>query len=232
MKKFVIIEKEYDVYSFNLKKRSPVLKIENDVLFFNNKTYNLNGLSIEKWLNENSNLLTHNVSNSGKEGSSEVYTYNENFILQEVKLDDDEDYFINYKIDEQTFKKDILQLNNLLLELEKLFHIVEPNINNNKTYGLAFRDLIIKSCTEVETHWKELISQLPPDLPIIIIGGTGEEAFFKSIGPYPDQIINLVGKTSISEMIAIISQAKALVVTDTGMPTIRHGSHHYRFHDP
>lgn len=157
MKKYIITEEDYDVYSMNLKKRSPVLKVDNNTLFFNNKTFDLNGLSIEDWLFENSKLLTHNVASYGKNGSDEVYTYNEKTLLKEVKLDDNEDYFINYKISEQAFKKDILQLNNLLSELEALFHVIEPDKTNNNTYGLAIRDLIIKSCTEVETHWKELM---------------------------------------------------------------------------
>jgi hypothetical protein len=158
MKKYIITEEDYDIYSVNHKKRSPVLKVEGNKLFFNLNTFNLNGLSIENWLKENSKLLTHNVTSYSKGGSDEVYTYSENMLLHEVKLDDNEDYYISYKISEQAFKKDILQLNNLLKELDCLFHAVEPHESNKNTYGLAFRDLIIKSCTEVETHWKELMN--------------------------------------------------------------------------
>ncbi len=158
MKKYVLIEEDFDIYSFSFKKISPVLKIHNNILLFNGKEFKLNGLTLKEWLSINGKLLTHTIPGSGKEGSNdEVYSYNDKMILKEVFLDENEDYYINYKIDEQTYKKDISQLNLLLSDLEQLFHFIEPEISNENTYSIFIRDLIIKSATEVETHWKELM---------------------------------------------------------------------------
>lgn len=95
------------------------------------------------------------------------------------------------------------------LNLPEEFIILSPSNSHNKKKRLNYR-------AWPQAHWKTLIALLPPHLPIIIIGGKGEEPFFEAIKPYPNHVIDLVGKTSISEMIAIIAQAKALIVTDTG----------------
>lgn len=95
------------------------------------------------------------------------------------------------------------------LNLPENFLVFSPSNSHNKKSGLNYR-------AWPQNHWKSLITLLPPQLPIIIIGGKGEEAFFEPIKPYPENVIDLVGKTSISEIISIIAQAKALVVTDTG----------------
>lgn len=164
MKKYVLIEEDFDIYSYSSssKKISPVLKVDKDILFFNNKEFELNGIPIEEWLPVNYEKLKHTIAGKGKDGSNEevityLYVYNEKMILKEVFLDENEDYIINYKIDEQTYKKDITQLNLLLNDLEKIFHYIEPDRSNEKTFSIFLRDLIIKSSTEVETHWKELM---------------------------------------------------------------------------
>lgn len=95
------------------------------------------------------------------------------------------------------------------LNLPDKFLVLSPSNSHNKKSRLNYR-------AWPQNHWKRLIALLPSSLPIIVIGGKGEEPFFEAIKPYPKNVIDLVGKTSISEMIAIISQAKALVVTDTG----------------
>lgn len=95
------------------------------------------------------------------------------------------------------------------LELPEKFLVLSPSNSHNKKSRLNYR-------AWPQYHWKKLISLLPSDLPVIMIGGKGEEPFFNAIQPYPDQVIDMVGKTSIAEMIAIISHTKGLIVTDTG----------------
>lgn len=95
------------------------------------------------------------------------------------------------------------------LTLPERYIVLSPSNSHNKKSRLNYR-------AWPQSHWKTLISMLPSDLPIIVVGGKGEEAFFEAIKPYPDNVIDLVGRTSISEMIAIIGHAKALIVTDTG----------------
>jgi ADP-heptose:LPS heptosyltransferase len=95
------------------------------------------------------------------------------------------------------------------LKLPENYIVLSPSNSHNKKSRLNHR-------AWPQHHWKKLITLLPTDLSIIIIGGKGEETFFEAIKPYPNHVIDLVSKTSISEMITIIAQAKALVVTDTG----------------
>lgn len=104
--------------------------------------------------------------------------------------------------------KSFIEVQNTL-NLPEKFIVLSPSNSHNKKRRLNYR-------VWPQSHWKSLITLLPPELPIIMVGGKGEEPFFEAIKPYPSHIIDLVGKTSISEMIALISQAKALIVTDTG----------------
>jgi ADP-heptose:LPS heptosyltransferase len=65
-------------------------------------------------------------------------------------------------------------------------------------------------------HWHALIEMLPPDLPVVVIGAKGDEPLSGLAQARSNRIINLAGKTTIAEMITIISHAKGLIVTDTG----------------
>ncbi|HEX5670372.1 MAG TPA: glycosyltransferase family 9 protein, partial [Sulfuricurvum sp.] len=51
------------------------------------------------------------------------------------------------------------------------------------------------------THWKELIEGLAPTYNLVIIGGKGEEKFFDSLRPFPASVIDLVGKSTLPELI-------------------------------
>lgn len=95
------------------------------------------------------------------------------------------------------------------LNLPETFIVLSPSNSHNKKKRLNYR-------AWPQENWKNLLALLPSELSVIVIGGKGEEAFFEAIKPYPPHAIDLVGKTSVSEMIAIIHHAKALVVTDTG----------------
>lgn len=66
-------------------------------------------------------------------------------------------------------------------------------------------------------HWKTLIEQLSQtDISIVMIGNKGEEDFFEHLHPYPKGVVDLVGKTPLSDLVTIISLARALIATDTG----------------
>lgn len=95
------------------------------------------------------------------------------------------------------------------LELPERYIVLSPSNSHNKKRRLNYR-------AWPQENWKRLIELLPSELPIIIIGGKGEGEFFDAIKPYPSNIIDLVEKTTIAEMIAVIGHASALVVTDTG----------------
>lgn len=87
--------------------------------------------------------------------------------------------------------------------------IVSPSNSHNKKKRLNYRAWPHK-------NWKEFLNLVPKDTNIILIGAKGEEDFFEPLKPYNKNVIDLVGKITISEMVSIIKQAKALIVTDTG----------------
>ncbi len=64
--------------------------------------------------------------------------------------------------------------------------------------------------------WKELTNRLAKKIPIVMIGAPHEEHFFSDLKPYPPNVLDLVGKTPLSDLIGIIDAARALVSTDTG----------------
>jgi ADP-heptose:LPS heptosyltransferase len=65
-------------------------------------------------------------------------------------------------------------------------------------------------------HWEQLIKSLAPIYNLVIIGGRGEETFFEALHPYPSSVIDLVGKSNLSELITIIREAEAIITADTG----------------
>jgi len=67
-----------------------------------------------------------------------------------------------------------------------------------------------------KSHWKALIKKLSKTHKLVIIGNSGEEDYFKEIGPFPSNVIDLVGKTSVSELVSVINHAISIVTTDTG----------------
>ncbi len=67
-----------------------------------------------------------------------------------------------------------------------------------------------------QEHWKQLLKMVPSNIPIVIIAGKGEEAYFEPIKPYPENVIDLTGKTPLTDLIGIIEHAQAIVTTDTG----------------
>ncbi len=101
-------------------------------------------------------------------------------------------------------------------ELEKKFSlqtknylVISPSNSHNKKKGINYRAWPHK-------RWKALIEKLPKNEKLVLIGAKGEEHFFEPLKPYNENIIDLVGKISIPEMISVIENSKALVATDTG----------------
>lgn len=87
--------------------------------------------------------------------------------------------------------------------------VLSPSNSHNKKKRLNYRAWPHK-------NWKELLNLLPKDKKVVLIGAKGEEEFFEPLKPYNSNVIDLVGKVSISQMISVLENAKALVVTDTG----------------
>ena len=87
--------------------------------------------------------------------------------------------------------------------------IVSPSNSHNKKKRLNYR-------AWPHENWKEFLNLVPKDTNIILIGAKGEEDFFEPLKPYSRNIIDLVGKITISQMVSVVEKSKALIVTDTG----------------
>ena len=93
--------------------------------------------------------------------------------------------------------------------LPEKFIIISPSNSHQKRNILNYR------AWENE-NWKALITKLNHDIPVVIIGNTNEDDFFKKLKPYPKTVIDLVGKTPLIDLIGVIEAATALIATDTG----------------
>lgn len=94
--------------------------------------------------------------------------------------------------------------------LPEHFMIISPSNSHQKRNIINYR-------AWPNEHWKKLLQKLSStSLPIVLIGNKNEEEFFKHLQPYPENVIDLVGKTPLSDLISVIELAHALVATDTG----------------
>lgn len=119
---------------------------------------------------------------------------------------------VDLEVYEKSFPKLIGTNKKLLKEKYKLpknYIIISPSNSHQKRNILNYR-------AWKNSSWKDLILKLQNDTQVVIIGNKGEEEFFNKLTPYPDGVIDLVGKTSLVDLIGIIDSAIGLVATDTG----------------
>lgn len=86
--------------------------------------------------------------------------------------------------------------------------VIAPSNSHNQKKGLNYRAWPFE-------HWRSLIQSLSSQTPVIIVGARGEEAFFDHIKPYPENVIDMVGKLTISELITTVQNGDALICTDS-----------------
>lgn len=66
-------------------------------------------------------------------------------------------------------------------------------------------------------HWRSLIELTTKEIPVVLIGTKDEKAFLtKFLSDLDVDVIELFGKTSLSELIAVLQGASAVVTSDTG----------------
>lgn len=93
--------------------------------------------------------------------------------------------------------------------LPQKYIIISPSNSHQKRNILNYRAW--------QNHkWKSLIQKISKHTTVVIIGGKNEEIFFQDLQPYPSNAIDLVGNTTLSDLITIIENATALIATDTG----------------
>lgn len=94
-------------------------------------------------------------------------------------------------------------------KLPSQYIIISPSNSHQKRNILNYRAW--------ENHkWVELIAQLSKVITIVIVGNKNEDDFFNQLKPYPSNVIDLVAKTSLVDLIGVIDGATALIATDTG----------------
>jgi len=93
-------------------------------------------------------------------------------------------------------------------KLPKEYLVLNPSNSHNARHKLNYR-------AWPKEHWVELISALSKE-NLVIIAGKGEEEYFKSMRPFPSHVIDLIGKSSLIDLVGIIENATAIVTTDTG----------------
>ncbi len=70
-----------------------------------------------------------------------------------------------------------------------------------------------------EANWRELIrliSQQVPDIQIVLIGEKSEYVLSEAVAASFPGVINLAGKTTLQQLMAVLAHARVLVTTDTG----------------
>ncbi len=94
-------------------------------------------------------------------------------------------------------------------DLNEKYIIISPSNSHQKKNGINYR-------AWENSSWKDLISQLSLKTQVVIVGNKNEDNFFNKLKPYPKNVVDLVAKTSLVDLIGVIEGATALVSTDTG----------------
>jgi ADP-heptose:LPS heptosyltransferase len=100
--------------------------------------------------------------------------------------------------------------------LKEKFHLSSNYIVLSPSNSHIYRSGINYRAWENE-KWKDLIRQLTKSVQIVIVGAKNEEKFFQNFMPYPENVIDLVGKNSVIELATILENAKATVCTDSAV---------------
>jgi len=93
--------------------------------------------------------------------------------------------------------------------LNEKYIIISPSNSHQKRNILNYR-------AWENSSWIELIEALSKRIQVVIIGNKDEDNFFNLLKPYPNNVLDLVGRTSLPELIGVINGAIGLISTDTG----------------
>ena len=94
-------------------------------------------------------------------------------------------------------------------KLSNAYIIISPSNSHQKRNRINYR-------AWEDDSWRELIEKVAQKKEVVIIGAPNEEEFFKKLKPYPNNVVDLVGKTPLPDLIGVIEAADGLVATDTG----------------
>ena len=94
-------------------------------------------------------------------------------------------------------------------DLDDKYIIISPSNSHQKKNRLNYR-------AWKNEAWVELIERLSREIQVVIVGNKNEDEFFNKLKPYPKNVVDLVAKTPLSDLIGVIDGATGLVATDTG----------------
>ncbi|NPA60225.1 MAG: glycosyltransferase family 9 protein [Epsilonproteobacteria bacterium] len=94
--------------------------------------------------------------------------------------------------------------------LQEKYIVIAPSNSHVNKKSLNYRAWENKS-------WVELIKKLSQNIQVVIVGAKGEKSFFKNLQPYPNNVIDLVGKNNIYELNSVVKYAQAVVCTDSAV---------------
>jgi len=118
-------------------------------------------------------------------------------------------YYIKSIISEQNLSKACPRVfgSGKKLEIDEYIVISPTNSHINRS-GINYR-------AWEKDKWIELIKKL--DKNIVLVGSKGEEWYFDEFRPYPSNVIDLVGKLSIADLVSVIENAKYTICTDSAV---------------
>lgn len=93
--------------------------------------------------------------------------------------------------------------------LNEKYIIISPSNSHQKRNILNYR-------AWQNSSWIELIQKLSQEIEVVIVGNRGEDEFFNLLKPYPKNVVDLVAKTSLVDLVGVIDNAVGLIATDTG----------------
>jgi len=64
-------------------------------------------------------------------------------------------------------------------------------------------------------HWRAVIAQLAKQLPVVLLGGPGDVEMCAQAAGDATGAINLAGKTSVAQMVAVIAAARGVICSDS-----------------
>jgi ADP-heptose:LPS heptosyltransferase len=125
-------------------------------------------------------------------------------------------YFFREIVSKEVFEKSFPRLvGNDIEEVKKKYNLSQQYFIVSPSNSHQKRNIINYRAWENES-WKELIEKLQKNVQVVVIGNKGEDEFFHKLKPYPEGVVDLVGKTPLSDLIGVIDGACGLVATDTG----------------
>jgi len=95
-------------------------------------------------------------------------------------------------------------------DLDENYIVLSPSNSHVNRKGLNYR-------AWVNSSWCELIEKLSKEIQVVIVGARSEFDFFKELKPYPNNVLDLVGKNNIIELNTVIKNAKCVVCTDSAV---------------